>query len=168
MNGEHLSVTSQHFTPPLWIDLIREVLGEITTDPASCAEANKLVRALTFYDEESDGLSVEWKGKVFCNPPGDKSGKLVQKFFSKMEEQILKGNVTEFIWLAFNISQLRTLQNTGSLLNHCSIFIPSKRIRFTGDSPTKDNAFLYWGEQADKFCKVFSKAPGMSWRKEWL
>jgi hypothetical protein len=36
---------------------VREVLGEIDLDPASCADANKIVRAKQFFTQEDNGYS---------------------------------------------------------------------------------------------------------------
>lgn len=58
------------WTPLPLLALVHSVLGHIDTDPASCALANQRVKAKNFFTESDDGLSKEWKGRVFCNPPG--------------------------------------------------------------------------------------------------
>ena len=155
------SATAEHYTPREWINRVHAVMGGIDTDPASCAEAQETVGAARWFGAEDDGLSKYWRGRVFCNPPGDRSGKLVQSFWRHLDGEILDGRVTEFIWLAFNISQLRTLQQVGPLLSYCDVFVPSKRIRFSGASPTRDNAFLYWGQNRGRFRRIFSEAGGL-------
>lgn len=165
-NGEHLSLTAEHYTPAEWVERARLVMGGIDCDPASCAEANKTVRAGVWCGIEQNGLEQEWHGRVFVNPPGDRSGKLPQRFFEKLTTEVQARRVTQFIWLAFNLSQLRTLQNPASivLLQACDVFVPRSRIRFTGSSPTKDNAFLYWGARRSQFRGVFGSQPGALWR----
>ena len=51
------SETAEWFTPPEYTDAAREVMGGIGLDPASCALANKLVRADAFFAIGDDGLS---------------------------------------------------------------------------------------------------------------
>lgn len=69
-NIRHSSKTSEHYTRAPEVELARLVLGGIDLDPASCKEANKVVKAAAFFDERRDGLSVSWHGRVFVNPPG--------------------------------------------------------------------------------------------------
>lgn len=57
------------FTPPQYLDAAREVMGGIDLDPATHLTAQKVVQASTFYTKEDDGLSKEWHGRVWLNPP---------------------------------------------------------------------------------------------------
>ncbi len=67
------SASSHWCTPTKWTDLVREVMGGIDLDPASNELANRyFVNARRFYDE--DGLDLQWRGKVFLNPPYSKIG----------------------------------------------------------------------------------------------
>ncbi len=69
----HSSDSSEWFTPPDIVERARRSLGgQIDLDPASCAEANKLVRADTFWTKEDNGLAHDWRGykRIFVNPPG--------------------------------------------------------------------------------------------------
>lgn len=167
-NPEHLSLTAEHFTPAEWIERVSAVMGNIDTDPCSCEEAQKTVQASVWYDKERDGLTQPWHGRVFVNPPGGRSGKIPGQFFSKLAKEVVADRTHQFIWLAFNISHLRTLQGCSGtwLLDDCDIVIPRHRIRFTGDSPTKDNAFLYWGHRRDRFRRVFGGL-GQLWTASW-
>jgi hypothetical protein len=70
MIPQHLSNSVEHRTPTYIVDAARAVLGGIDLDPASCTEANKVVRALTYYALPHDGLEFAWDGRVFLNPPG--------------------------------------------------------------------------------------------------
>jgi hypothetical protein len=45
------------YTPQQYIDLARDVLGEIDLDPASCAEANRIVRVTRYYDIHDNRLT---------------------------------------------------------------------------------------------------------------
>src|SRR5262249_18486834 len=67
------SESVEWYTPARYLEAVREVLGEIDLDPASNAVANKWVQAKTFYTAADDGLSRDWHGRVFMNPPYGKT-----------------------------------------------------------------------------------------------
>ena len=84
-------------TPANVIACVKAVMGRIDLDPASNDAANEVVGATTFFTKEDDGLSKEWTGKVFLNPPyaesnGD-NGK--RAFIKKLAEEYLAKNVVE-------------------------------------------------------------------------
>jgi len=146
-----MSSTPEHYTPRAWVDRARQALGgEIDLDPCSSAEAQKVVCATRYYRRADDGLEQPWDRRVFVNPPGDPRGALPRCFWRKLQEEIEAGRVDAFIWLAFNISHLRTLRP-----RNCMIAVPHERIRFTGASPTKDNAILGRGMPWQQFFGAF-------------
>lgn len=55
----------QWYTPAPVIALARRILGEIDLDPASCPEAQRVVRAARYY--AVGGLALPWQGRVWCN-----------------------------------------------------------------------------------------------------
>jgi DNA N-6-adenine-methyltransferase (Dam) len=57
------------YTPAKYIALAREVMGSIDVDPASNAIAQETVQAATFYTVDDDGLTKEWRGRGWLNPP---------------------------------------------------------------------------------------------------
>lgn len=67
---QHLSASFEHYTPVEVIEAARTVLGKIDLDPASCKQAQKLVKAGKWYGLPADGLAANWFGNVFLNPPG--------------------------------------------------------------------------------------------------
>jgi len=134
------------FTPGGIVEAARAVMGDIDLDPASCAQANETVRALQYYS--SDGLTQQWSGRVFCNPPGGRG--VVTAFWSKLCGAWQSGAVTQAIWIGYSLEQLQTLQRfTPSPLSgdFCLCF-PHRRIAFDSPgggkrSPTHGNYIAY-------------------------
>ena len=60
----------EYYTPVEIVEATRKALGgKIDLDPASCELAQKTVKAEKYYTIDDDGLSKEWSGYVFLNPP---------------------------------------------------------------------------------------------------
>jgi len=55
-------------TPIAYVDAIREVLGGIDLDPASCDIAQRRIQAKTYYTPENDAFGHSWLGTVMLNP----------------------------------------------------------------------------------------------------
>lgn len=70
MIPQHLSNSVEHYTPAFIVEAARKAMGGIDCDPASCTEANGVVRAITYYSLPHDGLTFDWYGRIFLNPPG--------------------------------------------------------------------------------------------------
>ncbi len=70
VEARHSSDTSEHYSPHDVLVLVREVLGGIDLDPASCAIANRTVRAARIFTKADNGLAHPWGGRVFLNSPG--------------------------------------------------------------------------------------------------
>jgi ParB family chromosome partitioning protein len=70
----HQSTGAEWYTPSWLIDPIRTFLDGIDLDPASCAQANRTVRAEHYYNKTDDGLTLPWGGNVFLNPPSIAKG----------------------------------------------------------------------------------------------
>lgn len=152
----HSSKSVEWYTPAKYIHAVHEVMDWINLDPASCEEANTIVRAQHYFSLEHSGLKVDWYGKVYLNPPYGGETKLwvdrLIYFFTgyKVTEAILLVNATpDRSW--FN--QLWTFP----------ICFTDHRIRFiSGEGqqvsrPTHGNAFVYFGKQQHKFCRIFSQ-----------
>lgn len=149
---------NEWYTPERYIDLAREVLGEIDLDPASCAFANETVKARLFYSEDDDGLTKPWHGRVWMNPPY--SADLVSKFADKFVDEYNDGNVTEGIVLVNNATE--TAWFAGMVSAATAVCFPRGRIRYQSPNreslaPLQGQAFLYFGENGDKFLRVFSE-----------
>jgi len=153
----HLSSESNEwYTPAEDVERARRVLGHIDLDPASCEEANEVVRAARFFDRRADGLEQEWHGRVFLNPP---YGGVCPRFVEKLRDEYAAGRVTAAVLLVNAYStETRWFQ---ALLRERLVCFPDKRIRFWGNAkaekaaPTYGPAFVYFGSDEAAFLREF-------------
>ena len=98
------------------------MLGRIDVDPASNAVAQRVVQATTWFNKKKDGLSQEWHGTVFLNPPY--SAALVEKFTAKLVEELDAGRTTAAILLVDSSTSARWFQ---ALLERFPVCFVEKR-----------------------------------------
>lgn len=146
---------AESYTPVKYIEMAREVMGSINTDPASNDIAQKIVKAEKYYTINNNSLTETWKGNIFLNPPYSRG--VISKFINKLIEELddtkqailLTNNNTDTIW--FNLAA-----------NECdSICFTKGRINFykadgSKTSPTNGQTFFYFGSNVDKFGKIFN------------
>lgn len=166
MNARHSKVSAEWYTPPAYVEAAREVMGSIDLDPASCAEANKVVKAQVFYTAEQDGLIRPWNGRcIFLNPPGGKNtqGSLVKQFWERLlhEPDWLHSDETntQAIWIGYSLEQLQTLQDHPHTPLNYPMCVPRRRIAFigAGKSPSHGNYITYIGSNVQAFERVFGQ-----------
>lgn len=150
------SGNNEWYTPEEYINLARNVMTEIDLDPASNETANKVVKAKTFYTEKEDGLTRDWKGKVWMNPPY--STGLIENFVDKFVEEYKSGNITEGIVLVNNATDTGWFKTL--LAQTSAVCFPTGRIRFYGPdgetgTPLQGQALLYFGKAPKSFGKAF-------------
>ncbi len=90
------SKTAEHYTPQPFLELVREVLGEIDLDPCSNSAEAPNVAAHQHYTASDDGLKQSWQGRVFLNPP---YGRQIEPWIEKLRAEWKRGKVTELIAL---------------------------------------------------------------------
>lgn len=158
----HSSETNEHYTPPEVIEAARVTLGGvIDLDPASCAVANRVVKARCFAFR--DGLDIDWTGPdgepatVWLNPPGGKSspetfeplprdatGKqngpglaTAAVWWWKLLHEIAQGHVKAAVFEAFSMNLFQTAQHAkgeGKSPPHMfPICVPAQRLRHYND-----------------------------------
>lgn len=174
--AQHSSASNEHYTPPDLCDLVRQVFGcEIDLDPASCALANQLVRALRYYTKEDNGLVLPWSGSVFVNAPGEailvagEKGRVSQAAFwwAHLATRYAKGAITQAAFVCFNLELLRHTQAwpVSQPLDH-AICIFKHRIAYweyrdgilvPAEQPTHPSALVYLGPHAKRFREVFTQ-----------
>lgn len=65
----HHGATDSWLTPPeIWLPLV-EVAGKFDLDPCAASEKPDWIPAWIRLTVEHDGLSMPWRGYVWCNPP---------------------------------------------------------------------------------------------------
>ena len=148
-------VNHERYTPPKLIALVHKALHQIDLDPASSKEANKVIKAKTFFTKETDGLKQKWSGRVFLNPPFDDW----PTWMSKLDREIESGRVKQAIMVGpANISAYRPLLKRKGLL-----FIPNERPKYydphsaTTIDPPFGSLICYVGNAANRFAQVFRK-----------
>ena len=151
------SNSNEWYTPPEYVEAARRVLDEIDLDPASCEEANAVVKARKYYTAQDDGLQHDWPGRVWLNPP---YGGLTAKFINKLVEQFKLGITQEAILL---VNSHATDTDWFQPLWDFVLCFTNHRINFYGPGGQKGNGsthgsvFVYLGPKQKVFAKEFSK-----------
>lgn len=122
---------------------ILETLGEFDLDP--CAPINPLwPTARVMYNKNDDGLSKEWFGRVWLNPPYSRP--LIERFVKRMAEH---GNG---VALLYNRCDSKMFQDV-IFPNATGMKFLRERIRFyrpdgtRGDSPGCGSVLIAFGER---------------------
>ena len=149
---------NEWFTPAEYIDAAREVLGEIDLDPATHEIAQATVKATRFFTTSDDGLSREWGGRVWLNPPYARG--LIEPFVSKLVEEFQSGHVREAILLTHNYTDTGWF-HTAAVASQ-AICLLRGRVHFVAPSgeecsPTQGQAFFFFGERKARFADVFGR-----------
>lgn len=155
--------TAEWYTPPVYVDMARKVMGSIDLDPASNDLAQSWVKAGTYYTQAQDGLKRPWFGNVWLNPPygkmNGKSGPSCQDVWSdKLEHEYVEGNVAQAILLINSTHGYKWYEN---LWTRWPVCLVRDRIRFMkpdgtqGDQAKRGQTFVYFGTNHHRFHEVF-------------
>lgn len=144
------------YTPEAIILMAREVLGQIDLDPASSVKANEIVNAAKYYTIVDDGLTKEWKGRIWLNPPYSNA----RAFVEKCVEEFEAGNVQHACILVNAKTETQWFQ---PLWEYTVCFVEG-RIKFI-DGTTMDTAstgrsasvVAYLGNRRERFHTMFSR-----------
>jgi hypothetical protein len=145
------------YTPVEYVEAARRAMGSIDLDPASCESANATVMADYFFTKEDDGLTQEWYGRVWLNPPYSQpdiaqfSDKLIGSLPDIEQACVLVNNATETDWFQ------------AMLKSADAVCFPNKRIKFIDKNgtprgaPLQGQAVLYFGDKRAAFDQWFSQ-----------
>jgi len=158
-------MSNEWYTPKIYVDAARDVMGNIELDPASCRLANETVQATRFYTKEEDGLAQEWRAEsLFMNPPygriyGKGGSESYQKLFvEKLLSEFQAGNVGQAILLSLGNPNSVWFQ---PLFEFPLCFHRSNIWFYRPDGSQAKfgfpNAFVYLGPHEEKFIEVFKQ-----------
>lgn len=147
---------NEWYTPTEHIDAARRVMGGIDLDPASSDIANRTVKAAVYYNIEQDGLSRQWGGRVWMNPPYAQP--FIMNFAAKLVDEFESGRVEEAISLTHNYTDTAWFHLAANAAS--AICFTRGRIGFlspTGQraAPTQGQAFFYYGANVRRFAEEF-------------
>lgn len=147
---------NEWYSPEEVVEAARRVMGGIDLDPASCRQANLIIRAARYYTRADDGLTKAWHGRVWLNPPYDT---FAPKFFVKFCEEHATGNVpTACLLLGTHHLTTRWYQRAKAFST--ILCLPAGRLKFTGrlgrgNPPMHGSAILGVGVDHGQFRREF-------------
>ena len=147
---------NEWFTPAEYIERARTVLGGIDLDPATHDAAQEVVKAEKYFTKEDDGLSLDWHGRVWLNPPYAQP--LIAQFVSKMVAERLASHVTAAIMLTHNYTDTEWFHEAATTAD--AICFTRGRVKFYSPdgavaAPTQGQAFFYFGSNVRLFTAQF-------------
>jgi DNA N-6-adenine-methyltransferase (Dam) len=163
--------SNEWYTPARYIEAAREVMGGIDLDPASCKEANMVVRAERFYTQQENGLEQPWYGRVYLNPPYSMANQKnhlgqwrssIEGFTKRLIDEYENGNVEQAILCAIGKIDAQWFQP----LWEYPICFSDHIVKFNGYKPKGQKTplkqmwgtiFVYLGPHEQRFIDVFSK-----------
>jgi phage N-6-adenine-methyltransferase len=150
-SGMFSSDSPEWYTPRHVLDLVVRVLGAIDLDPCSNGHETPAVSAAQHFTQDDDGLSQEWHGRVFMNPP---YGPVIKDWVQKLVDEFASGRTTE----AIALMPARTDTTWfGLLRDHPRSFITG-RLKFSESEASAPfpSAVFYLGPNPARFTEVFA------------
>ena len=149
---------NEWYTPGQFIESARAAMGSIDLDPASAESAQTTVQASKFFTADDDGLSREWCGNVWLNPPYAQPA--IQQFVEKAIIEVASLRVRQAIVLTHNYTDTRWF-HLAALACDAMCFTRG-RIGFLSPdgrraAPTQGQTFFYFGPNIQKFADEFSE-----------
>lgn len=150
------SESNEWYTPKKYIEAAREVLDGIDLDPASCEMADSIVKARAYYAIDDDGLSKDWSGNVWLNPPyGDAGPRFIKKLIEQYESKKIDSGIVLLNSHSTDAGWFQPLWDY-------ALCFTDHRIDFykngeQASSSTHGNVFIYLGPKQKKFSQVFSE-----------
>ncbi len=148
----------ESYTPKEYLASARTVMGAIDLDPASNPMAQENVGADRYFTVDDDGLTQEWAGNVWMNPPY--TARVINRFIDKLVDHYEAGEVTQAIVLTNNNTDTSWFHQGANAA--AAVCFTAGRINFlkrdgSRSSPTNGQAFLYFGENLSAFKNEFAK-----------
>lgn len=145
------SDSPEWYTPQDFLKLVTDVMGEIDLDPCSNSTEYPNVPAKNHYTQFEDGLSREWEGRVYMNPP---YGREIEQWVQKVLDEFKAKRVTQAVLLL----PARTDTQWFRLMREFPKCFIHGRLKFSGhdNSAPFPNVAVNIGCDRQKFMDVFS------------
>ena len=159
VHGSHnLTGNIEWYTPPKYIESARRVMGRIDCDPCTSELAQSMIAATSYYTIDTNGLTHDWHGNVWINPPY--AAKIITQFVDKLIGHLHAGDVTNAIMLTHNNADTAWFHKAA--LNCSAACFTRGRVRFydehgEGNSPTHGHTFMYFGRRYKRFAQEFQQ-----------
>lgn len=141
------------YTNRIVIDAARQALGGIDLDPASCRLANSVVRATRYFGAYQDGLTQDWEGRIWLNPPFGQWDLWAPKLLRELQS----GRVDRACMLC--PSRATTSKALHQVIGRSqAMVIPSGRQKFWGPkagTPDEGHFIFYFGDDIEAFRSAF-------------
>lgn len=147
----HKDSSDEYGTPPSFVRPIAEALGGFDLDPASGAETAP--HASTRYTEEDDGLTSEWFGTVWLNPPFSEK----ERWLRRARAEVADGNVeTAVVLLPVDTS---TSLFHDLVVDADLIWFKNGRLVFDGGdrNPSFGILLAVYGHVPDELCETLDR-----------
>lgn len=170
MNALWSSKSNEWYTPSVYVEAARSVMKSIDLDPASCQEANLVIKAKDIYTKEDSGLDKSWYGNIWLNPPygttKNKSNSAL--WIKKLLSEYWQGHVEQAIVLVNADTDTRWFHYLFTFPvcfteGRVNFYNPKHKTDTAFNRPgkilgnTHGSAFTYLGIHEDRFVEVFSQ-----------
>jgi hypothetical protein len=146
----HKNYRSDWQTDPAWSAWARDTLGG-TIDLDPCAPPRGPFMANRYYcgpdgeENNLNGLTSEWHGAVYCNPPGSQAAS-VGAWWQKAIDEVAAGRCTALVFCFFNWEAAVTVPNAPLHMCGGYLVLPRRRVPYWRDgklfkSPRNRTAF---------------------------
>jgi ParB family chromosome partitioning protein len=132
-------------------------MGSIDCDPASSDTAQRIVKAKTYYTLETNGLNQIWEGNIFLNQPYEHPA--INHYVDKLLYELKDGQ--QAILLTNDQTDTNFFHKAANRAD--AVCFHKGRIKFydqdgiTQTNPTNGQVFFYFGDNPQRFAKIFSK-----------
>ena len=154
------SGNNEWYTPAVFIEAARDVMGGIDLDPATSETANRKVKAAKIFTAENSGLDQDWPtSRIWMNPPYAQP--LMSQFAEKFAAHMALADGSEGIVLVNNATETKWFQQLFSLSD--AFCLPKSRIKFldpdgnADGTPLQGQAIIYCGPNSEVFCTEFER-----------
>lgn len=150
---------NEWYTPELYLQAARAVLGGIDFDPYSDEVANRTVKAKEFFTKDHP-IHTPWPqvNTVWMNPPFGRGlidlcvdRFLVEYFRQNFEAIVLTNNATETQWFQMLLGGSPSI----CLTNHRIAFVSTDGKKVNGN--TRGQTFFYFGNYTEPFRQYFKE-----------